>query len=215
MIPVHLILSNVSEKLPCGTSRFWGNPDLPSDYSFPEYVDEEGNKCNYNFLCQINLADVAPYDVNNILPHNGVLSFFAIMGSYIGDYNSATPIGGVVSNSNAVKVIYFPMSEGVREVKPDNGNAEFIVSNEIKIDFSLSKNDDSDEHALFAEPQFRQWDNWDHPYEDWQILLQVDSFEGDDFILNFMDVGVLDFLISPSDLKQHCFDNVRAIVLSS
>ena len=137
------------------------------------------------------------------------------MGSYIGDYNSATPIGGVVSNLNAVKVIYFPMSEGVREVKPDNGNAEFIVPNEIKIDFSISKNDDSDEHALLAEPQFRQWDNWDHPYEDWQILLQVDSFEGDDFILNFMDVGVLDFLISPSDLKQHCFDNVRAIVLSS
>ena len=52
-------------------------------------------------------------------------------------------------------------------------------------------------------------------YEDWLILLQVDSFEGKDFQLNLMDVGVLDFLISPSDLKQHSFDNVRAIVLSS
>lgn len=29
------------------------------------------------------------------------------------------------------------------------------------------------------------------------------------------DMGVLDFLISPTDLKQHRFDNVRAIILSS
>ena len=73
----------------------------------------------------------------------------------------------------------------------------------------------SDEHALLAHPTYRPWENWDAPYEDWLILLQVDSFEGKDFQLNLMDVGVLDFLISPSDLKQHSFDNVRAIVLSS
>lgn len=214
MKPIHLILSNLCGKLPCGSSHFWGNPDLPLGYSFPEYVDDEGNKCYYDFLCQINLADVAPYDIGNILPHTGILSFFAIMGNYVGDYYSCTPIGGVVSDVNAVKVMYFPLSEDVREVNLDNVDKGFVPPHELKIDFSLKK-ENSDEHALLAEPQFRQWDNWDTPYEDWQILLQIDSFEGDDFVLNFMDVGVLDFLISPFDLKQHCFENVRAIVLSS
>lgn len=47
------------------------------------------------------------------------------------------------------------------------------------------------------------------------ILLQVDSFEGEDFSLNFMDTGVLDFLISPHDLEKSDFSDVRAIVLSS
>ena len=72
-----------------------------------------------------------------------------------------------------------------------------------------------EDHALMAEPTYREWENWDSPYEDWKILLQVDSFSGDDFNLNFMDFGVLDFLISPEDLKNSRFDCVRAIVLSS
>ena len=53
------------------------------------------------------------------------------------------------------------------------------------------------------------------PFEDWQILLQVDSFSGMDFDLNFMDFGVLDFLISPEDLAKRDFSSVRAIVLST
>ena len=36
-----------------------------------------------------------------------------------------------------------------------------------------------------------------------------------DFSLNFMDCGVLDFLISPEDLAACRFDNVRAIILST
>lgn len=53
------------------------------------------------------------------------------------------------------------------------------------------------------------------PYEDWQILLQIDSFSGMDFNLNFMDFGVLDFLISPEALRHADFSDVRAIVLST
>ena len=62
MIPVHLILSNVGEKLLCGTSRFWGNPDLPKGFKYPMYIDDEGDEFPYFFVCQINLADVAPCD---------------------------------------------------------------------------------------------------------------------------------------------------------
>lgn len=73
----------------------------------------------------------------------------------------------------------------------------------------------SDEHMLFAPPSTREWETWDEPYEAWEILLQIDSFAGMDFNLNFMDFGVLDLLIDPEDLKRRRFDNVRAIVLST
>ena len=53
------------------------------------------------------------------------------------------------------------------------------------------------------------------PFEDWVILLQIDSFEGKDFVLNFMDFGVLDFLISPKALEASDFSDVRGIVLST
>ena len=115
----------------------------------------------------------------------------------------------------AVKVLYFPSCENLREVVYMNGESCRTVPHELKIDFHADLMHVSDEHALLAHPTYRPWENWDAPYEDWMILLQVDSFEGKDFQLNLMDVGVLDFLISPSDLKQHSFDNVRAIVLSS
>ena len=48
-----------------------------------------------------------------------------------------------------------------------------------------------------------------------EILLQVDSFAGMDFNLNFMDCGVLDFLIAPEALWARDFSSVRAIVLST
>ncbi len=53
------------------------------------------------------------------------------------------------------------------------------------------------------------------PFEDWVILLQIDSFEGKYFVLNFMDFGVLDFLISPKAQEAYDFSDVRGIVLST
>ena len=96
----------------------------------------------------------------------------------------------------------------------DDGDGNPSSPGELRIDFSLRPGT-HDEHAVFAPPSHRPWETWDHPFEDRRILLQVDSCGGKDFDLNFMDVGVLDFLISPSALARHDFDDVRAIVLSS
>ena len=73
----------------------------------------------------------------------------------------------------------------------------------LKISFGTDRDNPGDDHALFAKPEHRPWETWDHPFEDWEILLQIDSFEGIDFSMVFMDMGVLDFLISPTDLKRH------------
>lgn len=215
MKPVYLRLSRPSGKLPAGTSRFWGNPDLPSGCACPSYLDDEGTEFPYFFICQINLSELAPYDTDNLLPHSGLLSFFAKIDSCIGYYDRPGCIGGAVSGSDDVRVMYFPSCADLEETVPEDGEGSPSAPAELRIGFSFGLPPAEDEHAVFALPTHRPWEDWDSPFEGWQILLQVDSFGGDDFELNFMDTGVLDFLISLSDLKHCDFSDVRAVVLSS
>lgn len=215
MRPIYLQLSKPESGPVPGTSRFFGNPDLPAGYGYPVYTDDDGDEYPYFFVCQINLADVAPYDADNMLPHEGLLSFFAKIDPYVGYYAATDCIGGVISGNDAVKVIYFPSCENMEEMVLLDEEGVPSSPSGLDMGFSTGSFRSSDEHALFASPVHRPWETWDPPFEDWKILLQVDSFSGEDFDLNFMDVGVLDFLISPSDLELRRFDNVRAIVLSS
>lgn len=54
-----------------GTCRVGGEPDLPKDLPWPH--GEEGPLL---FVLQVNLAAVAPYDLEGLLPSEGVLSLF-------------------------------------------------------------------------------------------------------------------------------------------
>ena len=215
MKPIHLSLSTPDERIPLGSSRFWGNPDLPKDFDYPMYIDSDGDNYPYFFICQINLADIAPFDTSNRLPHTGLLSFFAKIDYHMGYYADEPEISGYISDTDAVKVFYFPSADNMEEVILLDDNDEQSSPRELQIAFSASLPPLSEEHMLFALPTHREWETWDHPYEDWQILLQVDSFSGHDFNLNFIDFGVLDILISPDDLKAQRFDNARAIILST
>lgn len=215
MKPIRLILSNPEGELPSGSSRFWGNPDLPKGFPYPMYIDEEGDEVPYVFICQINLADLADFDCDTPLPSKGLLSFFAKIDRYLGDYGVEDSIVGHISDEDDVKVLYFPDCEDMVEmVLVDDDDCQ-ISPSEMGVGFSHDIPPLSDENILFAPPAHREWETWDSPFEDWSILLQIDSFEGEDFALNFMDCGVLDLLISPDDLKNHRFDRVRGIVLST
>lgn len=215
MKPIHMILGKPFAKLESGSSRFWGNPDLPKGFAYPMYIDDEGDEYPYVFICQINLAELARFDADNPLPKTGLLSFFAKIDHYMGMYAATDIIGGSISPAEAVKVLYFPSCDDMDEIILLDEDDMQIAPDEMQIGFSHSVPDFSDEHILFAPPTHREWENWDEPYEDWEILLQIDSFSGMDFNLNFMDLGVLDFLIAPDALKSNSFGNVRAIVLST
>ena len=122
MTPIHLVISEFSEIPGTGASRFWGHPDLPQGNDWPAYTGDDGNECNdwpaytgddgneypYVFMCQINLKDIAHYDTCDLLPHNGLLSFFARIGNYLGDFSDTCRIGGSISDKDDVKVMYFP-----------------------------------------------------------------------------------------------------------
>ena len=80
----------------CG-SKWWGDPDLPENMQYPTIsVEEDGEKYDYplTFICQINCEDLAPFDHQDKLPHEGMLYFFGAVDQLIG-YESPipTPIG--------------------------------------------------------------------------------------------------------------------------
>ena len=59
-------------------SKWWGQADLPKGMNYPAipYNDEYGDD-PLTFLCQIRCADLAACDPDNLLPHKGMLYFFA------------------------------------------------------------------------------------------------------------------------------------------
>lgn len=222
MRPIYIKPFEPYGKVPLCGSHFWGNPDLPENFDYPTYTDEEGNEIDYQFVCQINLSEVARYDSENRLPHKGLLLFFAKIYHYLGYYgDEIKSVSGYISDPDDVKVLYFPEVDApgkeynFSETVLVDAKDEPINPKELGISFAEGRGRYDEDHALLAEPTHREWESWDTPYEDWQILLQVDSFSGKDFYLNFMDCGVLDFLISPEALADGRFDDVRAIVLST
>ena len=79
------ILINYSEdenrkKLPKGTSKIGGKPDLPKDFQWFYYKGEDYKKIVENrplsFLMQINCKEVHKYDKESLLPEKGMLYFF-------------------------------------------------------------------------------------------------------------------------------------------
>jgi len=69
---IRLLTTPVDEStLAPGTSKIGGVPDLPSGVPWPEC-----HGLPQSFIAQIRLADIGPYDAENLLPHTGMLWFF-------------------------------------------------------------------------------------------------------------------------------------------
>ena len=91
---IKLELKKTERILFCG-SKWWGDPDMPENMQYPTMeVTEEGEKFDYplTFVCQINCEDLTAYDPESLLPHEGMLYFFAAIDRWLG-YDSPTQNG--------------------------------------------------------------------------------------------------------------------------
>ncbi len=69
---IRLTLTPTTEDaVPVGASKMGGQPDLPTHVPWPEVSGRP-----MAFIAQINLQEAAPYDIEGILPSDGLLSFF-------------------------------------------------------------------------------------------------------------------------------------------
>ena len=152
------------EKLPKGTSKIGGKPDLPKDFQWFYYNGEDYKKIVENrplsFLMQINCEEVHKYDKESLLPKKGMLYFF---------YELFTMTWGFSpQDRGSAKVFYYDgeIEDLVPADFPEDMEKDCIIP-ESKIDFESMNDypidfldyydpDDSDEEMDRKEKEFEK-----------------------------------------------------------
>lgn len=152
------------EKLPKGTSKIGGKPDLPKDFQWFYYKGEDYKKRVENrplsFLMQINCEEVHKYDKESLLPEKGMLYFF---------YELFTMTWGFSpQDRGSAKVFYYDgeIEDLVPADFPEDIEKDCIIP-ESKIDFESMNDypidfldyydvDDSDEEMERKEKEFEK-----------------------------------------------------------
>lgn len=188
-------------------SHWWGFPDLPEDVTFPvapgsEADDDDDTEDLLTFICQIKLEEIAPYDPAGMLPHEGMLYFFASLDYFLGDPDAdGGPLG--FWPEGTYRVVYSPTTEGLhthRVVWADGTDACLPAE---AVGFGEAGDGDCG-HKLLGTPFF---DEVSYEAPGLVSLLQID--EDERWGLRFYDCGMLNFLISPEDLAAKRFDKAR------
>ena len=182
---IDLTFSEEKKKLPVGASKIFGNPDVWDGFEWPQFT-ENGESYDFTFVCQVNCAETAPFDKNDILPKSGVLYFFYDMDGMPEES----------SDKNAAKIIYYDgeLSSLYEMLRTDHEGNDMSLP-EMKIHFDSSGNIGG---VLCGAPVHGQ-----------QPLLQIRSFETDNIKINFLGGGVLCFSVPQSNLINGDFSNIH------
>lgn len=188
---IKLELRRTERILFCG-SKWWGDPDMPENMQYPTMqVTEDGDTFDYplTFICQINCEDIAPFDKEGKLPHEGMLYFFAAIDDYTG-YESPVrnPEGEWPKGRVAVKYAKNINFETFQTCMLVGDEDEQLTEPELEIVFSESDDNEAGIRMLCndsVEPEH-------------QTLLEIisDSVSG----INLQDKSI-HIIMKDSDLK--------------
>ena len=193
---IKLTLNQTERVLFCG-SKWWGDPDMPENMQYPTIeVTEDGEKFDYplTFVCQINCEDIAAFDTENKLPHEGMLYFFAAIDKWIGYDSPTTNDLGEWSKGHFVvkyaKTINFETFQSCMLVDDED---QTLTERELEIVFSECADDEKCIKLLGtpSDPAVTQ------KYPDLLNLLQIVRSENLDVEFD----GELNLLMKPSDLQ--------------
>ena len=187
---IRLTVKETDRVLFCG-SKWWGDPDMPEAMEYPMTEDYP-----LTFVCQINCEDIAKFDPEGKLPHEGMLYFFAALDQWLG-YESPLENGiGEWPKGHFVvkyaKEINFETFRSCIMVDEDDNP---ITEPEREIEFSECA-DDADGIKLLGVPFYEEIRM---EYPDMINLLQLD--EDDELCMRFYDCGMVNLLMKESDLK--------------
>lgn len=174
----------------CG-SKWWGDPDMPENMEYPMVEDYP-----LTFVCQINCEDIAAYDPEGRLPHEGMLYFFAALDGWLG-YESPVENGmGEWPKGHFVvkyaKEINFETFRSCIMVDEDD---QPVTEPEREIEFSLCEDND-DGIKLLGVPYYEEVRE---NYPEFMNLLQLD--EDNELSMRFYDCGMVNLMMKEADLK--------------
>lgn len=194
---IRLTLNKTERILFCG-SKWWGDPDMPENMQYPTVeVTEDGETFDYplTFVCQINCEDIAPFDKEGKLPHEGMLYFFAAIDQWLG-YESPTEQGagewpkGHVAVKYA-KTINFETFQTCMLVGDDD---QQLTEGELEIVFSECEDEEDGIKMLGISSKEKTRSG----YPELLNLMQITSDEVAG--IGFPDGMTLNLLIKESDL---------------
>lgn len=130
---IHLAYQPAAEPLAVGQSRIGGRPDLPADFVWPyyegkDYLDETPVNRPLTFMAQINLAEAAEFDKEELLPKSGLLSFFYELQTERWGFDPA--------DRGCSRVYYFPDLAGLQRTELPADLAEEYQLPEFALTFS-------------------------------------------------------------------------------
>lgn len=195
-----------------GQSKWWGQPELPDNLEWPEVnvVDEAGEEYSdpLTFVCQLRCDELAPFDPEGLLPHEGMLYFFAALDYFLGDLDTPAYPGMGQWRKEYFRVLYAPTCEELHthQLNYPDGSAATLPAETI----ILKTCSDRDEGLRLLGTPYIDEVREDMP--GWFSLLQVE--ENDRWGLTFHDCGLLHFLITPDDLQQRRWDRVACYLFS-
>lgn len=200
---IAISLSPAEGELPLGSSRLLGTPDVWEGFAWPSTADEEGEEYDLDFLCQINLAEVAAFDSEGLLPPSGILYFFydlydapwygeATVLHYTGDPEELMPC--ILLDAEGEELDRPALALSFRS----DGAEGFL---------------EGDSHFLLGHPSdTQQMGLGTQLPEGLRLLLQIDSFAHSNLGLEFGDTGFLCYLIDEKALAEGDFSQLFFVV---
>lgn len=201
---IKLTLEKTERILFCG-SKWWGDPDMPENMQYPTMeVNDEGETFDYplTFVCQINCEDIAPFDKEGKLPHEGMLYFFAAIDDYIG-YESPVqnPVGEWPKGRLVVKYAKAINFETFQTCMLVGDEDEQLTEPELTITFSGCEDSENGIKMLAGVA--------DEGYPDNVSLLQIASDAIGSIELKDQTINVL---MKDSDLKFGNWKRAKAVL---
>lgn len=224
---IRLTLNKTQKPLFC-ESKWWGDPDMPADAKYPVMTvcecsdgvsriiraDDDVTGCEtyeypLTFICQIRCEDIAEFDPEGHLPHEGMLYFFAATDEYVG-YDSPVHLGLGEWPKGAVVVKYSKIinMETFQSCIMVDEDDQPLTESALEISFE-SCQDDSDGIKLLGIPFFSDVRD---QYQSYHNLLQIDCDETAG--INFYDTGMLNLLISAADFAKGILKRPMAVLNS-
>ena len=196
---VKLKISKPIDRLFTGSSKLFGDPDVWDGFEWP-YIEENGEQYDLAFLCQINCAEVSPFDGDRALPQSGMLYFF-----YDLDTMPET------SDERSARVLWYDGDISALSkmmLTDESGNS--LTFCEQKIDFEEAKENDVSSYLLPKDVISDTVQDSD-PTAGFVPILQLCSLETEDAQISFKSGGKLCFYIDPEGLKTRNFSRAKAV----
>lgn len=204
--------TNPSGKPLTGQSKWWGEPDMPEWMDYPELaVTDDDGEVWYDpltFVCQIRCEETASLDPKGLLPHEGMLYFFAALDYFLGDIDTPAYPGMGQWQKDCFRVLYSPTCDDLHTHHIINEDRQPATLPAEALTFTACSADD-DSIRLLGTPYIN---DVREAMPGMLSLLQID--ESDRWNLVFHDCGMLNFLIRPDDLLARRWDQAECYLFS-